>query len=83
MNKEIATIKFVAEVFDTATTFLHTKVYKDKRFAKQSRLDIKTHFKATETCQYTHFSNCHPPEVKKGSIKGETFKILRNDSSKQ
>ena len=33
------------------TMFLETKVYKGERFSQQSRLDIKTHFKATETLQ--------------------------------
>ena len=70
-NSHHPTIEFTAEVFDTETTFLDTKVYKDERFGRQSRLDIKSHFKATETFQYTHFSGCHPPGVKKGFIKGE------------
>ena len=71
-----------AEVSDKETTFLDTKVYKGERFAKESRLDITTHFKATETFQYTHFSSCHPPGVKKGFIKGEALRLLRTNSSK-
>ena len=63
-------------------TFLDTwNVYKGERFAKQSILDIKTHFKANETFQYTLFSSCHPPGVKKGFIKGEALKLLRSNSS--
>lgn len=80
-NSHHPTIKFTAEVSDTETTFLDTKVYKGERFAQKSRLDIKTHFKATETFQYTHFSSCHPPGVKKGFIKGEAFRLLRTNSS--
>ena len=57
------------------------KVYKGKRFAQESILDIRTHFKATETFQYTHFSSCHPPVVKKGFIKGEAFRLFRTNSS--
>ena len=81
-NSHHPTIKFTAEVSDKETTFLDTKVYKGERFAKESRLDIKTHFKATETLQYTHFSSCHPPGVKKGFIKGEALRLLRTNSSK-
>ena len=81
-NSHHQTIKFTAEVSGTETTFLDTKVYKGERFAKESRLDIKTHFKATETFQYTHFSSCHPPGVKKGFIKGEALRLLRTNSSK-
>ena len=80
-NSHHPTIKFTAEVSDTETTFLDTKVYKGERFAKESKLDIKTHFKATETFQYTHFSSCHPPGVKKGFIKGEALRLLRTNSS--
>jgi len=74
--------KFTAEISDKETTFLDKKVYKGERVAKEFTLDIKTHFKATETFQYTHFSSCHPPEVKKGFIKGEALRLLRTNSSK-
>ena len=80
-NSHHPTIKFTAEVSDMETTFLDTKVYKGKRFTELSILDIETHFKATETFQYTHFSSCHPPGVKKGFIKGEAFRLLRTNSS--
>ena len=80
-NSHHPTIKFTAEVSDAETTFLDTKVYKGERFAKESRLDIKTHFKATETFQYTHFSSCLPPGVKKGFIKGKALRLLRTNSS--
>ena len=45
-------------------------------------VDIRTHYKRTETFQYTHFSSCHPPRVKKGFIKGEALRLLRTNSSK-
>ena len=40
------------------------------------------HFKPTETFQYTLFSSCHPPGVKRGFIKGEALRLLRTNSSK-
>ena len=43
-------------------------------------LDIRTHYKATETFQYTHFTSSHPPGVKRGFIKGETLRRLRTNS---
>jgi len=64
------TITFTAEVSDKEYVPRHKSV-QGERFAKESRLDIKTHFKATETFQYTHFSSCHPPT-----------RLLRNNSSK-
>ena len=43
---------------------------------------MRTHFKPTETFQYTHFDACHPPGVSKGFIKGEALRLLRTNSSK-
>ena len=55
---------------------------KTERFINESILDIKTHFKPTETFYYTHFNSCHPPGVKNDFIKGEAIRLLRTDSSK-
>ena len=76
------TIKFTAEISENEITFLDTVVFKGERFIKESILDIKTHYKPTETFQYTHFTSCHPPGVKRGFIKGEAIRLLRTNSSK-
>ena len=76
------TIKFAAEISETETTFLDTKVYKGDRFKKESILDVRTHLKATETFQYTNFYSRHPPGVTKGFLKGEALRLLRTNSSK-
>ena len=81
-NLHHPTIKFTAEISHTETVFLDTIVYKGTRFKEKSILDVKTHFKKTETFQYTHFTSCHPPSVKKGFVKGEALRILRTNSSK-
>ena len=64
-NNHHPTIKFTAEVSETETAFLDTCNYKGERFKKESILDVRTHLKPTETFQYTYFSSCHPPGVKK------------------
>ena len=46
----------MAEISETETSFLDTNVYKGDRFKTESVLDVKTHFKPTETFQYTEFS---------------------------
>ena len=51
VNKYDPTIKFTAEISDTEIAFLDTVVYKGVRFEKESILDIKTHYKPTETFQ--------------------------------
>ena len=81
-NNHHPTIKFTAEISETETTFLDTVVYKGNRFVTESVLHIRTHYKATETFQYTHFSSCHPPGVKRGFIKGEALRLLRTNSAK-
>ena len=66
----------------TETVFLDTVVYRQgTRFNEKSILDVKTHFKQTETFQYAHFTSPHPPSVKKGFFKGEALRILRTNSS--
>ena len=54
---------------------------KGERFFNQGILDIRTHFKPTETFQYTHFSSCNPHGIRKGLIKGEALRLLRTNSS--
>ena len=71
------TIEFTAKTFDTETAFLDTVVYKGTRFKEKSILDAKTHFKQTESFLRTHFTSCHPPNVKKEFVKGEALRILR------
>ena len=74
--------KFMAEISETETIFLDTNIYKGERFRSNSVLDVRTHFKPTETFQYTHFSSCHPRRLKKGFLKTEALTI-RTNSSKQ
>ena len=75
------TIKFTAEISDNETTFLDTIIFKGERFRNESILDIRTHYKPTETFQYTHFTSSHPLGVKRGFIKGEALRLLRTNSS--
>ena len=42
---------------------------------------MRTHFKPTETFQYTFFTSCPQLGVKKGFVKGEALRLLRTNSS--
>ena len=75
-------VLFVPDIF-SISTFLDTVVYKGNRFVTESLLDIRTHYKATKTFQYTHFSSCHPPGVKRGFIEGEALRLLQTNSTKE
>ena len=44
-------------------------------------LNVQTHYKETETFQYTNVYTCHPPGVTKGFIRGEALRLLRTNSS--
>ena len=57
---------------------MDTTVYKGERFEKESILDVRTHYKPTETFQYTNYNSCHLAGVKKG----EALRLLRTNSSK-
>ena len=82
-NNHHPTIKFTAEISDTEIALLDTCVYKGYRFESESILDVRTHFKPTESFQYTEYSSCHPPGVRKGFIKGEALRLLRTNSSEE
>ena len=84
VNLHHPTIKFTAETSVTETVFLDTVIHKGTRFKEKSILDAKTHFKQTKTFFHTHFTSCHPPNVKKlicqrRSLKNPTEKLLRNN----
>jgi len=51
-NNHHPTIKFTAEISDTEITFLDACVHKSYRFERESILDVRTHFKPTESFQY-------------------------------
>ena len=82
LTKFHPTIKFAAEISENEITYLDTVVFKGERLKNEPTLDIKTHYKPTETFQYTHFNSCHPPGVKNGFIKGETMRLLITNFSK-
>ena len=50
-NNHHPTIKFTAEISDKETAFLDTYIYKGTRFERDAILDVRTHFKPTETFQ--------------------------------
>ena len=77
------TIKFTCEMSSERAVFLDTEVFKGPRLSTLKILDSQTHFKPTETFQYTDFSSCHPFNTKKGFIKGEALRLLRTNSVKE
>ena len=58
-------MKFTAEISENKITFLDTVVFKGERFIKESILDIKTHYKPTETSSIYPFYLVPPSGGKK------------------
>ena len=81
-NSFHTTIKFTHEMSSEKIVFLDTDVFKGPRFNTDKILDVETHFKPTETFQYTHFSSCHPLSVIKGFVK-EALRLLRTSLVKE
>ena len=52
--------------------------YWERRFHNQGILDIRTHFKPTETFQYTHFSSCNPHGVRTNSSAKSFYENIYN-----
>ena len=72
-NRHHPKIKFTAEISEKEILFLDTTICKGERFYEDPILDIRTHFKPTQTFQYTHFTSWHAPGVKKGFSKGKAL----------
>ena len=77
------TIKFTCEMSSQRAVFLDTEVFKGPRLSTHKILVLQTHFKPTETFQYTRFSSCHPLDCKTGFIKGGALRLLRNNSVRE
>ena len=82
-NNYHPTTKFTAEISDPEITFLDTCVYKGGRFKEECILDVRTHFKPTETFQYKHFTSCHPPGVRKGFTQRRSIPCSENQLLKK
>ena len=63
--------KIHGQISENEITFLDTVVFKGKTFIKECILEIKTHYKPTETFQYTHSTSCHPQVVKEALSKAK------------
>ena len=63
-------------------SFSDTTIYSE-RLNRESVLDLRNHFKPTETFQFTFYTTCHPAGAKKGSAKMKESRLLGIDSSKQ
>jgi hypothetical protein len=57
------------------------EIYKGPRFEQTGVLDLRLHFKPTNTFQYLSTGSCHPTHVFKGIVIGEISRARRNTSN--
>ena len=80
LNQHHPTIKFTYETSTSSIDFLDLTIYKGKRFEEEGILDVKTHFKPTNTFQYLHHKSAHPKHIHKAVITGEAKRFLKTNS---
>ena len=68
-------IKFTWDISKTEAVYLEVRVLKGERFASNGILDIRTHFKPTNSFLYVHGTSEHPPSVFK--VISHLFKLTR------
>jgi len=66
-----------------SATFLDLIIFKGSRFHSQSTLDVKVHQKALNAYLYIPYKSFHPTNVKKGFIKTELQRYIRNCSAQE
>ena len=70
------TINFSCEMSSERGVFLDTEVFKGPRLSTLRILDSQTHFKPTETFQYTQYHPANHSIEKRGFFKGVSLRLL-------
>ena len=81
-NNEHPLLKFTYEISNEKITFLDLNISKGPKFKEMKKLDMDTHFKATDTFQYLDVNSNHPQHCFSAIIKGEMLRNLRNTNNK-
>lgn len=80
LNGYHTTLKFTFCCSLSSVCYLDLELYKGNRFEETGILDIRPHYKSTNTYQYLDINSAHPPSVHRGIVKGELVRILRSCS---
>lgn len=81
LNCYHSTLRFTWEVSTKEVSFLDLEIYKGSRFEQSGILDLRPHYKSSNSFQYLHRSSAHPPSTHRGVVKGELIRLLRASSS--
>ena len=74
-------LKFTYEISESNTTFLDVHLFKGRRFHANNILDMKTHFKKTNSFLYLHRNSSHKEHVFKAIVRGEAIRYRRSTNN--
>ena len=77
LNSHDPSIKLKKEINEQSIDFLDTTVFKGPDFYTSSKLDIKVHFKITDTHALLHKNSFHPRHTFRGIVKSQLLRFRR------
>lgn len=77
LNSHDPSIKLTAEVDQREIDFLDTTVYKGPEFGNSHKLDIRVHFKVTDTHALLYATSFHPKHTFRGIVKSQLLRFKR------
>lgn len=77
LNSHDPSIKLKTEINDRSIDFLDTTVFKGENFHINSKLDVKVHFKNTDTHALLHKKSFHPSHTFRGIVKSQLLRFKR------
>jgi len=76
LNAQIPNIKITLNISDTQVDFLDTTIFKHTTW-RDTTLQSKVFFKATDTHQLLHTTSFHPPHTARGIVKSQIIRYKR------
>lgn len=77
LNSHDSSIKLKTSIDEHSIDFLDTTIFKGKDFSINFKLDIKVHFKSTDTHALLHKKSFHPKHTFRGIVKSQLLRFKR------
>lgn len=77
LNSHDPSIKLETEIDEQSINFLDTTVFKGPNFGHTHKLDIKVHFKTTDTHALLYGTSFHPKHTFRGIVKSQLLRFKR------
>lgn len=79
----VSNLNITWEITDNKAIYLDIMIYRGPRWRKNGIIDITTYFKPTNKLLYLPYNSSHPSHMKHGVAKGESIRLLRNNTNKE